>query len=41
MFNAKAYLHWYERYGVTADHFQEAFESVQQICDDYRWMCNE
>jgi hypothetical protein len=31
----RAYLHWYERFGVGADHMQAAAESVLDTVDAY------
>ena len=33
---ARAYVHWYERFGVTAEHLLVAMESVQAAIDAYR-----
>ncbi|KAL5008452.1 hypothetical protein ScPMuIL_014033 [Solemya velum] len=35
MFNAGAYLHWYERYGVSRDEFNESFEEMKSIAENY------
>lgn len=35
-FNARAYLHWYTKYGTTSDDFEEAFEVIQDIIDNYK-----
>ena len=35
MFEERAYLHWYERYGCEKEAFEMAFESVQGIMDNY------
>ena len=32
---ARAYVHHYERHGVTADFLAERVERVQQMADDY------
>lgn len=36
LLEARAYLHWYERFGVTAEHLTVALESVQATADAYR-----
>ncbi|ESO88026.1 hypothetical protein LOTGIDRAFT_126843 [Lottia gigantea] len=36
MFDNKAYLHWYWRYGATQEMFTESFETVEQIIEDYK-----
>jgi hypothetical protein len=36
LLEAKAYLHWYERFGVTAEHVLVAAESVRAAADAYR-----
>ena len=35
MFEEKAYLHWYQKYGCEESMFSEAFEEVQTIVDNY------
>ena len=35
MFEAGAYLHWYERYGCERETFESAFETVQGIIENY------
>ena len=35
MFSAKAYVHQYGRFGLSEDHFMEAFLKVEQIMKDY------
>lgn len=35
-FKAKAYLHWYERYGTTEADFAEAFEVLENIVKEYK-----
>lgn len=35
MFQEGAYLHWYERYGCERGTFEQAFESVHEIIDNY------
>lgn len=35
MIDAKAYLHWYERYGCGMEVFEEAFRSIQTVIDSY------
>ena len=37
-FKAKAYLHWFMKYGMETDDFEQAFESVNQIVDNYYGM---
>lgn len=36
MLDAKAYLHWYEKYGVDEWHFEEAMETIQSVVESYR-----
>ena len=36
MFDEGAYLHWYERFGCERDTFEQAFENVHGILDNYR-----
>ncbi|OQS07572.1 hypothetical protein THRCLA_20121 [Thraustotheca clavata] len=33
--DAKAYLHWYERYGIDTSDFMNAFEQCEQIVGEY------
>ncbi|XP_052080568.1 tubulin delta chain-like [Mytilus californianus] len=35
-FAAKAYLHWYNKYGVTNEDFEEAFDVVEDIIQNYK-----
>jgi tubulin delta len=35
MYDSQAYLHWYRKYGAEAELFEESFETVQTIIDDY------
>ncbi|XP_052080620.1 tubulin delta chain-like [Mytilus californianus] len=35
-FAAKAYLHWYNKYGVTNENFEEAFDVVEDIIQNYK-----
>lgn len=35
MMESNAYLHWYTRYGVDQDFFDECFSVAQQVIDDY------
>lgn len=35
-FKAKAYLHWYERYGTSSSDFEDAFEVLQDIVNEYK-----
>ncbi|XP_055959459.1 tubulin delta chain [Patella vulgata] len=36
MYDNQAYLHWYWRYGATQDLFEEAFNTVDGIIEDYK-----
>lgn len=36
MYQERAYLHWFEKYGCERDTFKEAFQVVQGIVDSYR-----
>ena len=38
MLHERAYLHWYERYGCEQAMFEEAFETVEKIVENYRAM---
>jgi uncharacterized protein YodC (DUF2158 family) len=38
MYEARAYVHWYEKYGVEEDDFEAAFESVECTVEAYRRM---
>lgn len=33
---ARAYLHWYEKYGCTREDFLEAFDNIQTVVDAYK-----
>ena len=35
-FNAKAYLHWYNKYGTTNEDFGEAYGVIEDIIKDYK-----
>lgn len=37
-FKAKAYLHWYVKYGLEEEDFRLAFENVNTIIDNYSYM---
>ena len=39
MFDSKAYLHWYKKYGLEEDTFIECFRTIQTINDSYNDMC--
>ncbi|XP_071823241.1 tubulin delta chain-like [Apostichopus japonicus] len=36
MLKAGGYLHWYRRYGCTEDIFEDAFETIHSVIDNYR-----
>ncbi|XP_060557978.1 tubulin delta chain-like [Ruditapes philippinarum] len=36
MFEAGAYLHWYWRHGADKETFEDAFETIQLVVDDYK-----
>ena len=38
MFHAKAFTHWYYRYGFTESTFTEAFERVESIISSYEML---
>lgn len=38
-YRSNAYLHWYYKYGIDKDQFDEAFETLQTIEDNYTYMC--
>ncbi|KAM4705571.1 uncharacterized protein WCC33_010398 [Rhinophrynus dorsalis] len=35
MYEARAYLHWYKRYGCEDDYFQEAFHTLNSVVEEY------
>ncbi|OCT75369.1 hypothetical protein XELAEV_18030548mg [Xenopus laevis] len=35
MYEAQAYLHWYQQYGCEKEDFQEAFHTLQSVAEDY------
>lgn len=35
MYEERAYLHWYEKYGCEEDTFKEAFDTTRTIIDNY------
>ncbi|KAH1178010.1 hypothetical protein KIL84_011712 [Mauremys mutica] len=35
MYKTNAYLHWYWRYGCEEEDFQQAFETLCSVADDY------
>ena len=35
MYQERAYLHWYERYGCGTQFFEEGFAAVQNMIDSY------
>ena len=37
-FKAKAYLHWYYKYGLEEEDFKESFEIIRVIMDNYEFM---
>jgi hypothetical protein len=38
-YEAKAYLHWYHKYGVENALFEQSFENIQTIIDNYNsWL---
>ena len=39
MFNSRAYLHQYEKYGLEVDDFIDSFGTVEQIISDYSKIC--
>ncbi|KAH3787469.1 tubulin delta chain-like [Dreissena polymorpha] len=36
MYDAGAYLHWYWRHGATQDDFQNSFETLRTVVEDYK-----
>jgi len=36
MYEHRAYLHWYEKYGVVAEDFDRAFSVLENVVLDYR-----
>lgn len=39
MFNSRAYLHQYEKYGLEVDDFIDSFGMVEQMISDYSKIC--
>jgi len=39
-FEARAYVHWYSRYGCSDSTFQHAFHTVESVLDNYREVVN-
>ena len=37
-YKAKAYLHWYYKYGLEEEDFTKAFENIEMIIDNYTYM---
>jgi len=37
--DAGAYLHWFEQYGIGKSDFQQAFEVINKIHEDYTYYC--
>jgi hypothetical protein len=37
-YSVGAYLHWYEKFNINNDHFQNAFENLNTIIDSYEQM---
>lgn len=37
-YSVKAYLHWYEKFNISNDHFQNAFDNVNTIIESYEQM---
>jgi len=37
-YSVGAYLHWYEKFNISKDHFQNAFDDVNTIIDSYEQM---
>ncbi|KAK3571837.1 hypothetical protein QTP86_020468 [Hemibagrus guttatus] len=35
MLNARAYLHWYERYGIRTEEFQQALNTLSELIEEY------
>ena len=38
MYHERAYLHWYERYGCEGGMFEESFETVERVIENYTTM---
>jgi hypothetical protein len=34
-FKVKAYLHWYDKFNITDDHFQNSFQCIQNVIESY------
>ena len=39
MFDAKAYVHWYSRYGIEGEDFQIAIDKIEKLVQAYTEMC--
>ena len=37
-YKAKAYLHWYYKYGLEEEDFTKAFENIEMVIDNYSYM---
>lgn len=35
MLSARAYLHWYERYGIEREEFQQALNTLSSLIEEY------
>lgn len=38
MYNSRAYMHWFEKYGCDDERFEASFEIVQSVIDSYQYM---
>ena len=36
MYQEKAYLHWFEKYGCGKETFEEAFQTLDKMLDNYK-----
>jgi hypothetical protein len=37
-YKARAYLHWYNKFNINDDHFENSFENIRNIIDNYNYM---
>ena len=38
MYDSRAYLHWYARYGLSEEDFRDAFEIVSTVANEYEML---
>jgi hypothetical protein len=40
-YKAKAYLHWYHKFNINNDHFENSFENIRNIIENYNYMTGQ